>query len=117
MAEVTYYVALPFIMIHDGPAPGEAAECTSANAAIMLAESLARKEGTVGAVALQPNRRPRDRRIQWRRFIASLWRRAQRSKRPLDRSVQSQIAADSIVPDCQQNPLRLNDAPSILLRY
>ena len=37
MAEVTYYVALPFIMADDGPAPNEGVECMSANAAIMRA--------------------------------------------------------------------------------
>jgi hypothetical protein len=51
MADLTYYVALPFVLTDDGSAPGEAVECTSANAAITRAELLARKEGTVGAVA------------------------------------------------------------------
>ena len=51
MADVTYYVALPFVMSDDGPAPREAVECTIANAAIMRAESLSRKEGHIGAVA------------------------------------------------------------------
>ena len=51
MAEVTYYVAMPFVAADDGPAPGEATECTSANAAVMRAESLARKPDYVGAVA------------------------------------------------------------------
>lgn len=51
MADITYFVAMPFLATDDGPAPGEAAECTSANAAIMRAESLSRKEGNVGAVA------------------------------------------------------------------
>lgn len=44
--DVTYYVALPFVMADDGLAPGEAVECLSANAAI-----LSRKPGCVGAVA------------------------------------------------------------------
>jgi hypothetical protein len=51
MADVTYYVALPFGAGDDGPEPREAVECTSANAAIMRAERLARSEGNVGAVA------------------------------------------------------------------
>jgi hypothetical protein len=51
MADVTYYVALPFAMSDDGPAPREGVECTSANAAIMRAESLSRKEENIGAVA------------------------------------------------------------------
>jgi hypothetical protein len=52
MAAVTYYVALPFVMDDDGPEPREAMECTSANAAIMRAEILSRKEGNIGTVAL-----------------------------------------------------------------
>ena len=44
MADVTYYVALPFVMSDDGAAPREGVECTSAIAAIMRAEVLSRKE-------------------------------------------------------------------------
>jgi hypothetical protein len=51
MADVTYYVALPFGIGDDGPEPREAVECTSANAAIRGAERLARTEGNIGAVA------------------------------------------------------------------
>ena len=51
MAEVTYFVALPFIATDDGLAPGEAVECLSANAAVMRAEALSRREGHAGAVA------------------------------------------------------------------
>jgi hypothetical protein len=46
-----YYVALPFVMADDGVAPGEAVECTSANAAVMRAEALSRKPGCAGALA------------------------------------------------------------------
>jgi hypothetical protein len=49
--DVTYYVALPFVLADDGLAAGEAVECTSANAAVMRAEALSRKPGHVGAVA------------------------------------------------------------------
>ena len=35
----------------DGAAPGEAAECPSANAAVMHAEALSRKPGHTGALA------------------------------------------------------------------
>lgn len=49
--DVTYYVALPFVMADDGLAPGEAMECLSANAAVMRAEALSRKPGCAGAVA------------------------------------------------------------------
>ncbi|MDA9542257.1 hypothetical protein ACM41_39810 [Bradyrhizobium sp. CCBAU 21362] len=51
MAEVTYYVALPFVFSDDDVAAGEATECFSANAAVMRAEALSRKPGHAGAVA------------------------------------------------------------------
>jgi hypothetical protein len=51
MAEVTYFVALPFVASEDGVAAGEPIECVNPNAAVMRAEALARKEGHVGAVA------------------------------------------------------------------
>src|ERR1700730_7290163 len=51
MAEVTYFVALPFIATDDGIAAGEPTECFNPNAAVMGAEALARKEDHVGAVA------------------------------------------------------------------
>lgn len=51
MAEVTYYVALPFVAADDGVAPGEPLECFNPNAAVMRAEALSRKEGHVGALA------------------------------------------------------------------
>lgn len=51
MAEVTYFVALPFVAADDGLAAGEPVECTSPNAAVMRAETLSRREGHVGAVA------------------------------------------------------------------
>ena len=51
MAEETYFVALPFIAIDQGVAPGEPVECFNANAAVMRAEALSHKQGHVGAVA------------------------------------------------------------------
>lgn len=51
MADITYYVALPFVAADDGVAPGEASECQSSHAAIRKAEQLSRIEGNVGAVA------------------------------------------------------------------
>jgi hypothetical protein len=51
MAEVTYYVALPFVFSDDGVAAGEPAECLSANAAVMRAEALSRMPGHAGAIA------------------------------------------------------------------
>jgi hypothetical protein len=51
MAEVTYFVALPFIATDDGIAAGEPNECLNPIAVVMRAEALSRKEGHVGAVA------------------------------------------------------------------
>jgi hypothetical protein len=51
VAEVTYFVALPFVAADDGIAAGEPTECFNPNAAVMRAEALSRKEGHVGAVA------------------------------------------------------------------
>jgi hypothetical protein len=51
MAEVTYYVALPFVASDDGVAAGEPAECFNPVAVVTRAEALSRKEGNVGAVA------------------------------------------------------------------
>jgi hypothetical protein len=48
MAEVTYYVALPFIAADDGVTAGEPTECFNPNAAVLRAEVLSRKEGYVG---------------------------------------------------------------------
>jgi hypothetical protein len=51
VAEVTYYVALPFVVANDGVAAGEPTECFNPTAAVMTAEALSRREGHVGAVA------------------------------------------------------------------
>lgn len=51
MAEVTYYVSLPFVASEDGIAAGQPVECLNPNAAVMRAKALSRKEGHVGAVA------------------------------------------------------------------
>jgi len=51
MAEVTYFVALPFVAADDGIAAGEPTECLNAVAVVMRAEALSRKPGHVGAVA------------------------------------------------------------------
>jgi hypothetical protein len=40
MAEVTYYVALPFVVADDGVAAGEPTECFDPNAAVMRGEAL-----------------------------------------------------------------------------
>ena len=51
MAEVTYYVALPFVASDDGIAAGQPTECFNPTTVVMRAEALSRKAGHVGAVA------------------------------------------------------------------
>jgi hypothetical protein len=51
MAEVTYFVALPFVATDDGLAAGEPMECFNPVAVVMRAEALSRKERHVGAIA------------------------------------------------------------------
>jgi hypothetical protein len=52
MADVTYYVALPFLQDDSGsPAAGAAEECQSSSGAIRRAEVLSKAPGSVGAVA------------------------------------------------------------------
>ena len=46
-----YYVALPFVRIDGGLAPGEAAECPHAAAAIRRAQAMSANEVNAGAVA------------------------------------------------------------------
>jgi hypothetical protein len=52
MADVTYYVALPFQQDDTGsPVAGAAEECQSPSGAVRRAEVLSRAAGSVGAVA------------------------------------------------------------------
>jgi hypothetical protein len=52
MADLTYYVALPFLQDDGGaPAAGAAEECQSSSGAIRRAELLSKVPGNVGAVA------------------------------------------------------------------
>jgi len=52
MADVTYYVALPFLHDDTGaPVAGAAEECQSPSGAVRRAEALSRAAGSVGAVA------------------------------------------------------------------
>jgi hypothetical protein len=52
MADITYYVALPFLQDDTGsPVAGAAEECQSPFAAIRRAEVLSKAPGSVGAVA------------------------------------------------------------------
>jgi hypothetical protein len=41
---MVYYVALPFIHVEDGLAPGEAVECPNGNAAVRRAQAMASNE-------------------------------------------------------------------------
>ncbi len=52
MADVTYYVALPFLQDETGsPVAGAAEECQSSTSAVRRAEILSRTPGSIGAVA------------------------------------------------------------------
>jgi hypothetical protein len=51
MAEITFFVALPFDFVDDGIAAGEAIECASPLAAIERAQGLWRIFGHAGAIA------------------------------------------------------------------
>ena len=52
MADVTYYVALPFLQDDSGsPVAGAAEECQSPSGALRRAEILSKAPGSVGAVA------------------------------------------------------------------
>ena len=51
MNDITYFVALPFVVADGGIAPGHPVECLSARAAILRAEYLSRREGVVGSIA------------------------------------------------------------------
>jgi len=52
MADVTYYVALPFLQDDAGsPVAGAAEECQSSTAALRRAETMSRMAGSIGGVA------------------------------------------------------------------
>ena len=52
MADVTYYVAMPFLQDESGlPIAGAAEECQSSSTALRRAEVLSRAAGHVGAIA------------------------------------------------------------------
>jgi hypothetical protein len=48
---MVYYVALPFMPIEGGLAPGEAVECSNGAAAIRRAQAMAFNDANAGAVA------------------------------------------------------------------
>lgn len=52
MADLTYYVAMPFLLDETGSTvAGAAEECQSSSAALRRAEALSRAAGSIGAVA------------------------------------------------------------------
>ena len=52
MANVTYYVALPFLQDEAGmPVAGSAEECQHSSGALRRAEAMSRVPGSIGAVA------------------------------------------------------------------
>jgi hypothetical protein len=52
MADVTYYVALPFLQDDAGsPVAGAGEECQSSSGALRRAEALSRAPGSIGAIA------------------------------------------------------------------
>jgi hypothetical protein len=52
MADITYYVAMPFLQDDSGsPVAGTAEECQSSTTALRRAEMLSRAPGHVGAIA------------------------------------------------------------------
>jgi hypothetical protein len=59
MADLTYYVALPFLQDDAGGLiPGAAEECQSPTTALRRAEILSRAPGHIGAVAFSRNGDP-----------------------------------------------------------
>jgi hypothetical protein len=52
MADITYYVAMPFLQDETGsPVAGAAEECQSSAGALRRAEILSRSSGSIGAIA------------------------------------------------------------------
>jgi hypothetical protein len=52
MADLTYYVAMPFLQDDTGsPVAGAAEECQSPSSALRRAEALSKAVGSIGAVA------------------------------------------------------------------
>lgn len=51
MADITYYVALPFVWVGGNLLPGEGEECAHLEMALSRAETLATEAGNAGALA------------------------------------------------------------------
>ena len=71
-----YYVALPFVRVEEGLAPGEAVGCPHSAAAIRRAEAMAAKDGNAGAVAFSREGLPRIWRFRRRADPEGIWRRS-----------------------------------------
>ena len=54
MAEVTYFVALPFVAADDGIAAGEPTECFNPNAAVMRAKKATSAQSPLAALVTLP---------------------------------------------------------------
>ncbi|MGY4499407.1 hypothetical protein ACVWYH_003338 [Bradyrhizobium sp. GM24.11] len=76
MAEVIYYVALPFVFSDDGVAAGEATECFNANAAVMRAEGAVAQARTRRRRRVQPQRGSRHRGFRRRQGDPEVRRRS-----------------------------------------
>lgn len=48
---VTYFVAMPFVAVEGGLAPGQPIECPNEAAAVRRAEAMSRSEANAGAIA------------------------------------------------------------------
>ena len=84
MADVTYYVALPFLQDDSGsPVAGAAEECQSPTTALRRAEMMSRMRRQHRRRRLQPQRRSHDRRIRRCEVAAEIRQRAGRSERAL----------------------------------
>jgi hypothetical protein len=59
MAEVTFYVALPFVASDNGVAAGTPYECFNSTAVVRRAKALSRRAGNVGAVAFSRTLNPK----------------------------------------------------------
>ena len=59
MADITYYVAMPFLQDDSGsPVAGAAEECQSSSGALRRAEILSRTAGSIGAIAFSRTGNP-----------------------------------------------------------
>ena len=91
MSDVTYYVALPFVVADDGVAAGEAVECFNPNAAVKRRRGAVPQAGSRRRGRLQPVWRSRDRRLRRCDRNPEVRRRPQRSERAVKPSRRVQL--------------------------